>query len=225
MTSSIMFMVASLPTQPISARATDLDVDVRKSTEKEKQMKRLVYSLAVILSTSCLAIGQGQQPSPQTVSLSVGLQRSYDSVKTDLTRAADKMHEADFSYRPTPEIRPFGQLFTHVASSQFAACAWIKGESNPRQESDFEKMTTKADILRVLAESFTYCDSVFSAITDEGLTKFITRGKNQGALGWAVTSTLEHDNEMYGTACVYLRLKGIVPPSTEVEQQRRRMSK
>jgi uncharacterized damage-inducible protein DinB len=156
------------------------------------------------------------------VTLPTALQRTYNSIKADLTQAAEKMPEADFAFKPTPNVRSFAQLFTHVATSNFGACAAVKGETNPNQDNSIDQKTSKADVMKALADSFTYCDSIFSTLTQEGLVQMIVRGQNQFARGWAITHTLEHGSEMYGIATVYLRLKGIVPPSTERELQLRR---
>ena len=187
-------------------------------------MKRAACSIALtVLLTGFAAVRRQQQvQAPQIVTLPGALQRTYSSIKADLTQAAEKMPEADFAFKPTPDVRSFAQLFTHVAASNFGACAAVKGETNPNQDKSIEQKFSKADVMKALAESFTYCDSVFSTLTQEGLSQMITSGPNQFARGWPITHTLEHGSEMYGIATVYLRLKGIVPPSTERELQFRR---
>src|SRR5262245_14753434 len=74
----------------------------------------------------------------QTLGLAVSLQRSYDGIKQNLTEAADKLSDADYGYRPSPEIRPFGGQFGHVANAHFAFCSAVKGEANPNQGQDLE---------------------------------------------------------------------------------------
>jgi hypothetical protein len=132
------------------------------------------------------------------------------------------MPEADYSFKPTPDIRSFGQLFGHVANAQFAQCAQAKVAANPRQGENFEDKTAKADLVKALADSFAFCDEVFASLTDESAGQLVAGGRGpQTARANALTGLLTHGNEMYGISTVYLRLKGQVPPSTELFQRGR----
>jgi uncharacterized damage-inducible protein DinB len=159
---------------------------------------------------------------PLKLSLAAGLQRSYAGLKLNLTQEAEKMPDDQFGFKPTPEVRAFGQLFGHVANSQYNACAAVKGVPNPNQGNDNEKKTTKAEFVKALAGAFAFCDDAFAALTDESALQLIKQGQNEVARGAALAGLIAHGNEMYGTGVVYLRLKGIVPPSTERAQQMRR---
>ncbi len=186
-------------------------------------MKRLICLVALVClpMSSAFAQGMGQQ-GPQKVTLAAGLQRAYANVKMNLTQGAAKMPEDQFGFKPVPEVRAFGQLYGHVANSMFGACAALKGEANPNQGNDLEKKATKADVTKFLAEVFAYCDPAFAALTDENATQLVKQGQNEVARGSVLAGLVSHDNEIYGTSVVYLRLKGIVPPSTERMQAPRR---
>src|SRR5712691_8829121 len=94
------------------------------------------------------------QPPAGPVGIAAGLQRSYAGVKRNLTQAAEKMPETDYLFKPTPEIRNFGQLFGHVANFQYNSCAAARGVPNPNQGQNLEQTkTTKADIVKALADS------------------------------------------------------------------------
>jgi uncharacterized damage-inducible protein DinB len=143
-------------------------------------------------------------------------------MKATLTQSAEKMPEADYSFKPTPEIRSYGQIFGHVANAQFGQCADAKGVPNPHQGENFEQKAAKADIVKALADSFAFCDDVFSSLTDETAAQMITQGRGgQTSRAAALMGVLTHGSEMYGIATVYLRLKGLVPPSTEMFQRGR----
>ena len=161
-------------------------------------------------------------PAAQKFTLAASLLRGYHGLQGNLLAAAEKMPEADYGFRPTPEIRPFGELVSHVALSQFGACSALKGEISPKHDVKEDATRTKAEQIALLKESTAYCDPVIDALTDEALTQTFTNGKNQVAKGLVVTSTNTHGNEMYGTMAVYLRLKGIVPPTTEKENAARK---
>ncbi len=171
-------------------------------------------ALAALLAPAALSAQMNQAP-PQTIGLAAGIQRGYASVKQNMLEAAEKMPEADYMFQPTGEIRMFGQLFGHVSNAQFNQCSQAKGEANPNQGVDNEQKHGKAEALAALKASFDYCDSAMAALTDQSALELVQSGRNQMARGWVLANLVAHTNEMYGTTGVYMRLKGLVPPSTE----------
>lgn len=184
-------------------------------------MKRIIHvvSGSVLLASAALA----QQPAPQPVSLATSLQRAYADIKRNVTAAAEKLPDADYGFKPSsmPEVRTFGKLFGHVANAQFGSCAAAKGVPNPNQGTNNETKTTKAEFVKALADSFAFCDDAFSSLTDANMLQMVTRGRGQSTRAAVLADLVTHSNEMYGTAAVYLRAKGIVPPSTDEEAAQR----
>jgi hypothetical protein len=169
----------------------------------------------VLTATPVFAQGGGTAQAPQKISLAVGLQRAYNNIKMNLTEMSTKMPEADYTFQPTKEVRTFGQLMGHAANAQFGACAAAKGVANPNQGNDNEKKATKAEFVKALADSFAFCDDAFSALTDAGAVELVKQGQNEVARGSVLAGLVAHSNETYGTAVPYMRIKGLVPPSTE----------
>lgn len=183
-------------------------------------MMRVVCVMCAVVMTAGVASAQG--PAQQgPVSLTVSLQRSYAAIKTNLTLAADKLPEADYGFKPSsmPEVRTFGQLFGHVANAQFNACSAARGVPNPNMGVNNEQKTTKAEIVKALADSFAHCDPAFAMLTEANGAEAMTQGRGQMARSAILAGLIAHSNEMYGTAGVYLRAKNVVPPSTEGNQQ------
>jgi uncharacterized damage-inducible protein DinB len=175
-------------------------------------MKRVICLVPGILLAASAAFAQG---APQKVTVAVRLQQAYNQLKTNLTQAAAKMSEADATFKPSPENRTFAQQFSHVAQFHYVFCSQVKGGQNPNTENLEQTKTSKADALKALADSFAYCDDVFSSLTDEAATQFVAgRGGEQSKLV-PLINLIAHDNEEYGIVTVLLRLKGMVPPSTE----------
>ena len=123
------------------------------------------------------------------------------------------------SRHPAQEVRTFGQQVTHVASYNFLWCSQAKGEKNP-SPPNLDKLTSKAESIKVLNDAFAYCDTVYSALTDASGTEVIdvtqengrqTRSLRMGLL----TLNYGHNNEIYGSIVSYLRMKNIVPPASE----------
>ena len=177
-------------------------------------MKRRVVGVASgVLMVATVALAQGPPPA----GLADGLRQQYQQLKTILTQAAEKMPDADYMSKPStmPEVRGYAQLFGHVANAQFGQCAAARGVPNPNQGVNLEEKTTKADVVKALADSFAFCDPAFQTLTDQSALEMVMQGQRQVARGSILVGLLSHSNEMYGTAGVYLRAKNIVPPSTE----------
>ena len=184
-------------------------------------MKRVMFiASAAVLLVAPLAFTQ--PPGGQKIGLATSLQRGYAGFKTNFTQAAEKMPEADYTFKPgsTPEARTYTQVIAHIAQSQFGQCAGINGVPNPMQGKQLEQeLKTKADVTKALAESFALCDTAFAKLTDENATEMIKQGQNEVTRAAALYGVLVHGNEMAGTAYVYLRSKNLVPPSTENAQR------
>jgi uncharacterized damage-inducible protein DinB len=164
------------------------------------------------------AVANAQGPPQGPVGTAMAMQRNYAQLKNNITASAEKMPEADYFFKPTPDIRGYGQLWAHVADAQFGQCSGVKGVPNPRQgQPSFEQLTTKAEVQKALADSFAFCDDVFASLTDESAAQMVSNGRGgQQSRAAGLMGVLTHGSEMYGIGTVYLRLKGLVPPSTEL---------
>jgi len=181
-------------------------------------MRAAIYLMFACALTASPAFAQAPPAAQggQKVPLSEGLRRSYNTLKMNLTEAGQKFDEASYGYTPSPDIRGYGAQLAHVANSQFNACAAAKGEANPHQGTNLEKTkTTRADIIQALADSFAFCDAAFANLTDQSALELVLQGQNEVARGSVLTNLIVHGNEEYGILTVYLRSKGMVPPSTE----------
>jgi uncharacterized damage-inducible protein DinB len=159
----------------------------------------------------CMATGasalQAQNP------LSADTKFWYTTIKTDTIRAAEKMPEANYSFRPAPTVRTFGEIVGHIADDQFYFCSTVKGES---KETDIEKtVKSKAELVAKLKEAFSYCDAVYDGFTDahaaEKVKTFAGERTKLSMLSFNYAHTYEH----YGNIVTYMRIKGLVPPSSE----------
>jgi len=178
-------------------------------------MKRGSIALTLVLIASA-AYAQAPAAGPTTVAVAV--QRGYNTIKTNLTQAAEKMPEANYDSKPStmPEVRTYGQLFAHIAQSQFGTCAAVKKAPNPMMGRQLEtELKTKAEFVKALTDSFAFCDDAYAGLTDANAGDLIQQGRGQIQRAAALMNNLVHDNEMAGTAYVYMRAKGLVPPSTE----------
>jgi uncharacterized damage-inducible protein DinB len=144
--------------------------------------------------------------------LSTELKQNYDQRKNALLGEADRMSDADYSFKPTPEVGTFGSRVAHVADAQMMICSAVKGET---KKADTQGKTSKADLMAALKSSFDYCDGVYDTLTDAMATQQVKIFGHPQAKLSALWGNVGHDSEMYGYMAVYLRLKGLVPPTSE----------
>ncbi|MBZ5723491.1 MAG: DinB family protein [Acidobacteriia bacterium] len=168
------------------------------------------------VTTLAIALAGGAALRAQDNRLSAEAQADCRTVRDYFIRSAEKMPEASYGFKPAPEVRSFGQIVAHVADDQYNLCAPVKGETRHAAYSELENtLTAKPDLVAALKQAFAYCDSAYDALTDASAAEVVGFGKGNRAklsmLNWNTWHTWEH----YGNVVVYLRLKGLVPPSSD----------
>ena len=168
-------------------------------------MRVLTFTFGMLMAG---ATGLWSQQNP----LSAEVKRMYEGTKSNLTRAAEKVPEDVYSFKPAPTVRNFGEEVGHAAEWNMISCASAKGEpaTNPAAGK-----TSKADLMAALKSAFDYCDAVYNSLSDASATQMSDfRGRQQSRLA-TLYFNVSHNNETYGTMVPYMRIKGIVPPSSE----------
>jgi uncharacterized damage-inducible protein DinB len=196
---------------------------------KESAMRRVsVMSAVAMLAVSGLAFGQAAvghdhmamaQAAASGASTATGpaaeVQRAYAGQLNNIMKAAEKMPADQYQYKPTPEVRTFARIVNHVTEAQARSC----GAANHTDPANMVKVPSdtadKDEILAGLKASFSECDKAFAATTDANFTEMLTVGQGKRSRAGLMWGTVSHDNEQYATLAMYLRLKGLVPPSSE----------
>lgn len=163
--------------------------------------------MKVLLVMASVCLLQAQDPmSKETKGL-------YTSVKGNILKAAEKMPEANYGFKPSPDVRSYGAVLGHIVDSQAFFCGAAKGET---KDSTVEKdVHTKAALIAALKASFAYCDAAYDGLTDANGAMMMKFGKGERSMAGILIFNVAHDNEHYGNIVTYLRIKGIVPPSSE----------
>jgi uncharacterized damage-inducible protein DinB len=137
---------------------------------------------------------------------------AYATIKTNILKSAEKMPEAAYTFKATPEERTWGELMGHIADAETRICSAATGEMKPANAG---KLTAKADLVKALQESAAVCDAAWDSTNMENAHSMAKMGKREFTrISWLIYNTT-HDNESYGTMAVYMRLRGVVPPSSE----------
>lgn len=128
--------------------------------------------------------------------------------------AAEKMPEESYSFKPTPDVRSFGQLVGHLADSQYFFCALATGETKPASGVEKSK-TGKTELIAALKEAVAYCSTAYAGMTDSKGGEMVKLMNYDFARLTVLAANTAHDYEHYGNMATYMRLKGIVPPTSE----------
>src|SRR5580765_3045282 len=170
--------------------------------------------LGTLLMLTCAL--RAQTPDLKSVS---GYPKMVQKQVTDwIDAAAGKMPEEQFAFKPDPAVRSFGQILGHVADANYSFCSGVLGESSP--SPDVEKTrTTKTELMAALRSAFTYCGRAYDALTDASVNETVKAyGQERNKLG-VLWFNASHNLEHYGNLVAYMRMKGVVPPSSEPKPQ------
>jgi uncharacterized damage-inducible protein DinB len=179
---------------------------------------RTLTLLICLVATAADAFSQeppkAAVPLAQDNPLSAYNKHVYGGVKSILLRSAEKMPEENYNFKPTDAVRSFGQIVGHVADAQYLFCSIELGEKNPAPKIEQTK-TSKADLIASLKDAFAYCDKAYDGMTDASATKMVQLfGGDTPKLGVLTVNNI-HTVEHYGNLVTYMRLKNIVPPTSE----------
>jgi uncharacterized damage-inducible protein DinB len=181
----------------------------------------IVVAMLAVAALPSSAQAPPQLRQPQT--FPTYLQGQYATLKHNITGSVDKMPAEHFSFKPVAEVMSYAEMLTHIIETQYGYCSTVKGATNPGASLNF-KVTDKAAVGQLVKDSFAYCDDVFAAVTNENALEMLTRGSapNQRQLARVnqLTQLIVHGNEHYGNLVTYMRIKGIVPPSSTPTTQR-----
>lgn len=153
-----------------------------------------------------------QQPANPLVE---GQQVVYNMVKNNIIRAAEKMPEENYSFRPVPEVMSFAEMLGHVADSQYSYCASVTGERKPAAGLQKKPNLSKAELVAALKEAFAVCDQAMASLTDARAVELVPFFGRQVPRLTILTFHTAHIDEHYGNLVTYMRMKGLVPPSSE----------
>ena len=169
-------------------------------------------SILILAFAASPLLAQEQQGDPARASVAAA-RASWMAAHTYLVRSAEQMSDADFAFKPVATVRSFGQIVAHVADDETGWCAQVLGE--PMKQTQYEKkLTAKADIVKAIRDAGTYCEKAYG-LTDAQASGMTTIWGNQQPKIKGLMDNAAHDWEHYGNIVTYLRIKGMVPPSSQ----------
>lgn len=166
---------------------------------------RVVLALVVVLPLSRFALDAGGGPSNPAGEYS----KHFGALSKLSIAVAEAMPPDQYGFRPQPESMNFGELIAHIATTNYQFCAGLKDSQPPSLPSPIDKDAA----VKFLSDSFQYCAAVIPNLTEEQLNK-MHNSPDGNLLGRDVLLALYiHVAHHRGQAEIYLRDKGIKPPS------------
>lgn len=175
------------------------------------------FFIAIVAIAPLNLFGQdkpGVSTAPPANPITVSEKGLYSFLSGAVVRAAEKMPEENYSFKPTPEVRSFGQLVGHVADANYMFCSQASGDANPSKDIEKTK-TSKADLVAAVKDAVAYCNKQFDSMTDAKGSQMVKLFNFNLARLTLFSLNTAHTDEHYGNMVTYLRLKGIVPPTSE----------
>ena len=232
----LVLVAAALFAETFVRGATSNELrETTTSRQEEKRMQAPITNvpgrslrtiLTYVLVPAAIALAQDTGPAtaaaPSDNPLSAHARLIHRGMKIVLLRSAEKMPEENYAFKPTDSVRSFGQIVGHVADSQYTFCSGVLGEKRPERKIE-QTMTSKADLVGALKDAFAYCDKAYDGLTDASAAEMVKHmGRDSPRLGVLTTNSL-HSVEHYGNLVTYLRMKNIVPPTSEPEFMKQMM--
>src|SRR5260221_12951948 len=179
---------------------------------------RMACSLAgVVLSgvVSGVALAQAPMAPPPVPGPAGEVQRSYAAQKDNLLKTAEIMPADLYQYKPTPEVRTFARMVNHVTEAQVRACGEVNGTPPAERMKTPADTADKATIVAGLKANFAECDNGHGFTTDANFTELLSVGPANATRAGGLWGNVSHENEQDSALSMYLRLKGLAPPTSE----------
>ena len=175
-------------------------------------VKTAICRVMAVVALSASVAAQTANPISQSI------RDEWNGVKGNLQKSATAMPEAKFGFKPVDTVRTYGQILAHVAGANYNFCAAARGEKSPFAEDAFEKTaTTRAAIIKAVEDSIKYCDTAYASLDDRKAAEMIDGafGGGKTARAAALMGNTGHVQEHYGNLVTYMRINGVVPPSSQ----------
>ncbi len=138
----------------------------------------------------------------------------FANAKNNVVKSVDKIPVDLWDWKPTPKVRSFGELFAHIADGQYEFCG-AASEGKPIDKGIEKSAKSRAEVTAALTKAFDYCEAAYKNMTEasaaESVKFFGSRWTRISLMDFNAAHTLEH----YGNLVTYMRLKDIVPPSSQ----------
>lgn len=154
---------------------------------------------------------------PPTITPHADWERAKAYTLEYLTAANDEV----ISFKPTAEMRSFGQQMLHIAESNYGFGSAASGKASPYNFGDLEKAAdkykAKEALTKAVMDSYDFIMSALKETDDAKLNETIKIfNRFEMTRGEALEKAFEHQTHHRGQTTVYLRLNGVKPPNEKL---------
>jgi uncharacterized damage-inducible protein DinB len=180
-------------------------------------MKRALIAAVLIAGAAPLAAQGTLNTSRPAANAAVNASRQIWSQNTNwVIQAADQIPEPEYGFRPVDGVRTIGELVAHVAGAQHMFCAAALGEAPPAEDA-VPSTGSKAQLVAALRESTAHCERAYAQVDADAMGMVSLFGQQMSRLQVLIMNG-SHNGEHYGNLVTYMRIRGMVPPSSQRTQ-------
>jgi len=185
------------------------------------QIASRAFGCCLLAVASTVVFAQAAAPAKPAVGTQMTPAAIYDKLLTGMEKefvdAAEAMPEDKYSFAPPVSagefkgVRTFGDQVKHVAGSNYYFFGGKMSEADVKAKQEaIDKLSTKADILKALKDSFANAHAYVDGMTPENAFVMTASGTRAGMTAFGLAHLMDH----YGQMVIYLRMNGIVPPAS-----------
>lgn len=176
--------------------------------------------LALTAAVGCFSLrapGADAKAATSGNPLSTSTKNLFKMAQSNIMKSAQEMPESNYSFKPVDSVRSYGQVLGHVADGQYEFCSAAVGDKSTHPSVE-ESAKTKEEIMAGLKTAFAYCEKAYDAMTDEQAANSVDFFGRPTPKLTLLSFNTAHTMEHYGNLVTYLRMKGMVPPSSQKKQ-------
>lgn len=179
------------------------------------RMMGKVFATLLSVAVSVVAThGQSKDAAAEARPIVDGLAKLFAGIEETVMATAETAPESLYGFKPASNVRSFGQILAHIADAQKALCQGTHGTNVNLTDAIEKSATTKMAIIEALRDTFAGCKKSIATLTDKDAARMVPFGREPSSIATIVAFTISHSNEHYGNLVTYMRLNGIVPPSS-----------
>jgi len=176
-----------------------------------------IMALNLAIGVVCLA----QQTSPNKQTIQARMVADWTRARDYTKEYLDAIPEDGLNFKPTPEIRSFAEQMLHLANANFNFISAATDISNPYDKKNLEKISeysaNKGALTKVVLESYDFALSALAKLDETKLQENIKLfGRFELTRAAVFDKAFEHQTHQRGQTTIYLRLKGVKPPSEKL---------
>jgi uncharacterized damage-inducible protein DinB len=175
----------------------------------------MMRSIPLLCFAALLGAAPSHPVAPTPPSVLAADREIWTRVIGFVTAAAEQVPDSSYSYRPVPTVRTFGELIAHIAGSQDMFCAQALGEKANAFDVVEKTTTGKTALVAALKASTAHCQKAYAMTDADAMKRTVKVFAGDRSALWALLFSTAHDNEHYGNIVTYMRMLGMVPPSSQ----------